>query len=77
MIEELTYYERMLRNSNDYYRMQLNYAIAMYEHSDWKALEVVRSELHAANLLIFFQGLIGCEDFNNMEIFVNRMLGGK
>ena len=77
MIEELTYYERMLRNSNDYYRMQLNYAIAMFKNGDRKALEVVRSELHAANLLIFFQGLIGCEQFNNMEIFVNKMLGGK
>ena len=76
-MNDLTYYEQLLRNSNDYYRMVLNYAVAMYEHSDWKALEVVRSELHAANLLIFFQGLVGCEQFNNMEIFVNKMLGGK
>lgn len=69
--------QMIIDNTDVYLKQQLNAAIDLYRKRDFATVQMIRAQLHYNALLLLFQNLIDLEGFNNMEIFINNMLGGK
>ena len=67
----------IIDNTNSYYMVQLNMAIYHYEKREFAQVEFIRAELRSCNMLLLWQNLIDRAEFNNIELFVKEMLGGK